>query len=555
MAKKRMESMKKRVYLIGKILSFCLLAAWLFTVSLTLAGIKDKPVPAPASTPSPGPTATPEPFNNGVPFDSGDQEITKNFKDAATALTNLANDIKNGRVTPPQGISADDLEKCEDCLKKMLEQKKVEKETGTANEKRGATTQTTFKKGEKRLKCDPQRSDMKVNPATFSNQNVRGGATGGLKELAALLAHECKHTTQGEEPKGKVEREKEAYTFQANVLEAFVTQEGGSSNAPPRLNDAKQDVDKKAKEPPSDPPKIRTPVGGFDSTFSADGLSEYTVFYSAPELRGRTSATPGISTFPLDMAHPLSVILLHGLITAAGNEVILISGIDTDGTTGVIEAVEVSAGIAIGKIFTTKIPNSHPLSMAYDASANSVFVLDTLQDIVFILVSGVEGIPKTPLSTFYATKTQFSQVRKSFDLSLNAFAPGSIILSEQNSRGIDTVNLSERLTALFDTDSDGIADNAFSLQKREAVAFPPGFLEPLSAGLHAVLVGGTFQAQVKVQATDAAGTTVFEVLGQGTIGHNNTKMIHLSRRLIAGEFVQLVDLTNGYSEVPVLVSP
>ena len=79
-------------------------------------------------------------------------------------------------------------------------------------------------------------------------------------------------------------------------------------------------------------------------------------------------------------------------------------------------------------------------------------------------------------------------------------------------------------------------------------------LELPAAGDQAALLGGTVDAALEVWLTDSSGTLI-EVLGAGTVKRSNTARVRLTRRLEAGEYVAVVDLDNGYEELPLEVEP
>ena len=109
----------------------------------------------------------------------------------------------------------------------MLDNGRLEKETGTANKDQGATTEPgPIKEGDD---CDPNKAAMNINPEDI--RKSMGGAAGGSKILAALLAHEWLHTTQT-----KID-EKAGYTKQMDMLNTFIAEEGGEDGAPARLKD------------------------------------------------------------------------------------------------------------------------------------------------------------------------------------------------------------------------------------------------------------------------------------------------------------------------------
>src|SRR5438046_2034162 len=143
----------------GRILLFCAIAACLFVPAVTLGGIRSKEAEK-------GGEKAKDARYNGVKFEKdneGDQELLQDLEAAFKEFDNLAKYLKDHPdYKPPGGITADGLKKCVKCLRDMLEKGRLEKETGTANGDRDATTEPgPIKEGED---CNPDKAAMNLNP-------------------------------------------------------------------------------------------------------------------------------------------------------------------------------------------------------------------------------------------------------------------------------------------------------------------------------------------------------------------------------------------------------
>ncbi len=447
--------------------------------------------------------------------------------------------IEDARKKLIQEGASEDLKEMASCIGKILENGRLNKETGNVKDKfLGAT----WRKVDKKDDC----SEDLINV----NEGLIDGNGGEVDDymLAQNLAHEGRHAKSEEKDRDKQEKSATEKSIEAqnyligrlnnliknetdpvkkadleNAQKALQAQNNFEKN---RIKDigARLNRDNNSKD-------FLAAVGG---VFSRNKTCLFSISSSEPNLTiFRFVGDPTNESIPLFfIERPLAIIFENNPV-----ERVIISGTSLNDSVGVVEAINVVSQPACSALgpehLLMQASGIIPTSIASDNMTGRIYVLDNRQkDILVIKENG---------SLLTAAKSSdFPELNDVMSIGFVFRPPGEPPLAATSLPWYyDSFQGSDLEFSLQDSNGDLIIDNVTTFESRDLVSFEPYFvIDPMYG-----------ETEIFMTATKGSLISVRDMLGN-TIGSANASgeeitKIALLRPLNLGENITLQDETKG----------